>query len=216
MKRYCQIPFFYCLFMTNRLLFVKIIIGDTMNVRKLAYIFLSISLILIISGGFSSFLINLREDHQQVLRRMDDVSAAFEEFNTNTSAFEEYRDTLYTEVLGNVYYDTKYKTDVDVKDRLEQYEKIVNDVKGNTKKLDKLCGSVYYPDGETNNMCSNYKSIYEQVVNYFVTDIKTYNENVQKYNDYQDVINSELKVKKYKTNYKYIDYNNDNAFDGKE
>ncbi len=202
--------------MTNRHLFVKIIIGDTMNVRKLSYMFLSIGLILIISGGFSSFLINLREDHQQVLRRMDDVSSIFEKFSTNTSIFEEYRDELYTEVLGNVYYDTMYKKDNDVKDKLYEYEDIVNEVSDSTKELDSLCGNAYYPDSEVNNMCMNYKSIYEQVVNYYVTDINTYNENVTKYNDYQDVINSDLKVKKITTNYKYIDYNNDKVFDGKE
>ena len=204
--------------MTNKLLFVKIIIGDTMNIniRKLAYVFLSFSLILIISGGFSSFLINLREDHQQVLRRIDDVSLTFEEFSTNTSIFEEYRDNLYTEVLGNVYYDTMYKTDSDVKERIEEYEGIVDGIKENVNELNKLCSDVYYPDNNANSMCVNYKSIYEQVVNYFVTDIKTYNDNVKKYNDYQDAINSELKVKKYKTNYKYIDYNGDKVFDGKE
>ena len=41
-------------------------------------------------------------------------------------------------------------------------------------------------------MCKNYKSIYEQVVNYYVTDIHTYNDNVEKYNAYQDTIKKDL------------------------
>ena len=202
--------------MTNTYIFVTIIIGDTMNMKKLAYIFLTLSMILIISGSFSSFLINLKEDHQEVLRRMDDVSSVFEGFSTNTSIFEDYRDDLYTDVLGNVYYDTMYKTDDTVKEKIAEYESIVDDLSKDAKKLDKLCGDVYYPEGEINSMCMNYKSIYEQVVNYFVTDINTYNDNVQKYNDYRDAIQSDLLVKKYKTNYQYIDYNGDNVFDGKE
>ena len=66
-----------------------------MNIRKLAYGFLCLSLVLIISGGFSSFLVGLKEDHQEVLRRMADVEGIFEGFSTNTSLFEDYRDELY-------------------------------------------------------------------------------------------------------------------------
>lgn len=202
--------------MTKRIYFVKIIIGDTMNTRKLAYLFLSISLVMIVAGSFSSFLIGLREDHQRVLRRMDDVSGIFEGFSTNTTMFEDYRDELYTEVLGNVYYDTMFKTDETVKGKLNEYEAIVDSIKKDTKKLDSLCKHVYYPDSEVNKMCTNYKSIYEQVVNYYVTDIHTYNENVEKYNAYQDTIKKDLKIRKYHTEYDYIDYNGDKIFDGKE
>lgn len=202
--------------MTKTIYFVKIIIGDTMNTRKLAYLFLSISLVMIVAGSFSSFLIGLREDHQRVLRRMDDVSGIFEGFSTNTTMFEDYRDELYTEVLGNVYYDTMYKTDETVKGKLNEYEAIVDGIKKDTKKLDSLCKHVYYPDSEVNKMCINYKSIYEQVVNYYVTDIHTYNDNVEKYNAYQDTIKKDLKIRKYHTEYDYIDYNGDKIFDGKE
>ena len=208
---------FFCVyFMTKTIYFVKIIIGDTMNTRKLAYLFLSISLVMIVAGSFSSFLIGLREDHQRVLRRMDDVSGIFEGFSTNTTMFEDYRDELYTEVLGNVYYDTMYKTDETVKGKLNEYEAIVDGIKKDTKKLDSLCKHVYYPDSEVNKMCINYKSIYEQVVNYYVTDIHTYNDNVEKYNAYQDTIKKDLKIRKYHTEYDYIDYNGDKIFDGKE
>ena len=202
--------------MTKTINFVTIIIGDTMNTRKLAYLFLSISLVMIVAGSFSSFLIGLREDHQEVLRRMEDVGGIFEGFSTNTTLFEDYRDELYTEVLGNVYYDTMYKSDETVKGKLNEYEAIVDSIKKDTKKLDSLCKKVYYPDNEVNKMCINYKSIYEQVVNYYVTDIHTYNDNVEKYNAYQDTIKKDLKINKYHTDYDYIDYNGDKIFDGKE
>jgi len=202
--------------MTKTINFVTIIIGDTMNTRKLAYLFLSISLVMIVAGSFSSFLIGLREDHQEVLRRMEDVGGIFEGFSTNTTLFEDYRDELYTEVLGNVYYDTMYKSDETVKGKLNEYEAIVDSIKKDTKKLDSLCKKVYYPDNEVNKMCINYKSIYEQVVNYYVTDIHTYNDNVEKYNAYQDTIKKDLKIRKYHTDYDYIDYNGDKIFDGKE
>ena len=75
---------------------------------------------------------------------------------------------------------------------------------------------MYYPDGVINSKCNNYKAIYEQVVNYYVTDIKNYNNNIKKYNEYQKSINSNLILNIYKTDKDYIDYNEDKIFDGKE
>jgi len=187
-----------------------------MNIRKIAYGLLCLSLVMIFSGSFSSFIINLQNDHQKVVRRMDDVSGVFEGFSTKITIFEDFRDELYTEVLGNVYYDTMYVTDEMVKSKLSEYEDIVDDIGNDVKRLDGWCGNVYYPQATVNNMCINYKVIYEQVVNYYVTDINTYNENVQKYNEYQKAISSNLLVEPFQTKYDFIDYNADNEFSGKE
>ena len=196
--------------------FAKIIIGDSMNIKRIAYGLLCVGLVLLISGCFSSFLISLQNDKSEVLRRMDDVGSEFEAFSTNTSIFEDVRDELYNEVLGNVYYDTMFDTDDSVKNKLSNYENLVDELTKSVKALDKLCDDMYYPNSEVNNMCNNYKSIYEQVVNYFVTDIKVYNDNVKKYNNYQKSISSVYSVKNYTTDKKYIDYNGDKVFDGKE
>ena len=91
---------------------------------------------------------------------------------------------------------------------------IIDELEGNTLKLNKLCEDAYYPDSSTNKKCMNYKSIYEQVVNYFVTDINNYNNNIKKCNSLISDENS--KIKNYKTKKKYIDYNNDGKYDGKE
>ena len=187
-----------------------------MNIRKLTVLFFTMGFVMLISGGFSSFLINLREDHKTVLRRMEDVSAVFESFSTNTTFFEEYRDTLYTEVLENVYYDTMYSSEPMVKEKLNDYSKLVDALTEGTKKLDELCEDVYYPKSDANNMCVNYKSIYEQVVNYYVSDVEAYNSNVSKYNAYQKAIQSDKIVSEYKIKYHYVDYNGDNKFDGRE
>ena len=80
----------------------------------------------------------------------------------------------------------------------------------------KLCDNIYYPDGAINSMCMNYKTMYEQVINYFVGDVEDYNEVVKKYNAYQNSISSTSFVKEYSTTKNYIDYNNDKTFDGKE
>ena len=187
-----------------------------MKTQKVGYLLLCLSLVLIISGGFSSFLSGLESDRREVMRRMEDVNAEFEGFNTNTSIFEEYRDNLYNDVLGNVYYETMHDTDKEVKETLSTYESIVDELGKSAKKLDALCKNIYYPKSNTNHHCATYKSIYEQVVNYFITDIITYNDNVLKYNDYQENINQELLVEEYHTKKEFIDYNGDGEFDGRE
>ena len=184
--------------------------------KKIAMIMMTFSFILIISGGVSSFVLGLKKDKQEIYNRINDVNDEFEVFSTNTSVFESFRDELYNVVLSNVYYDTMYDEDKAVKNKLSNYENLVDELTKNTKKLDNLCNDVYYPDSKVNTKCNNYKSIYEQVVNYFVSDINVYNENVVKYNEYQKNNNSDLRVDKYKTTKKYIDYNNDKEYDGKE
>lgn len=174
------------------------------------------SFILIIAGGVSSFVLGLKKDQETILNRINYVNDEFEIFSTNTSVFENYRNELYNVVLSNVYYDTMYDEDKAVKNKLSNYENLVDELTKNTKNLNKLCDNVYYPDSKVNTKCSNYKLIYEQVINYFVSDINVYNENVKKYNEYQKNNNSDLRVDKYKTTKEYIDYNNDNEYDGKE
>ena len=105
---------------------------------------------------------------------------------------------------------------LNIKSKLSNYESLVDELENNAKKLSSLCEDVYYPDGNVNNKCFNYKSIYEQVVNFFLSDIEVYNKNVKEYNDYQTANNLTFLVKEYKSKKKYIDYNEDGVFDGKE
>lgn len=187
-----------------------------MKSRKVAYFLMTLSFVMIIAGGMASFVINLKADREITYRLMDDVVDTFENFSANTSVFESFRDDLYTEVLNNLYYESMANVDANVKNKLSNYENLVDQLEKNTHKLDNLCDDVYYPDSDVNNKCYNYKSIYEQVVNYFVSDIKVYNDNVLKYNKYQEGLKSNLKLDLYKTEKKYIDYNGDKKFDGKE
>lgn len=184
-----------------------------MNMKKISIVLFTLGFVFIISGSFSMFLQGLRDDKQQILNRMDDVGDEFEVFSTNTSVFEEYRDNLYDEVLEGILCDNLKNNNKDISNKLSNYEHLVDELDSNVLKLSKLCDDVYYPDSETNKKCLNYKIIYEQAVNYFVNDIKVYNDSVGKCNkEFTDG----SKIGKYKTNKKYIDYNNDKKYDGKE
>ena len=171
---------------------------------------------MLISGGVSTFILGLKADRTETLNRMVEVNDIFEIFSTNTTIFENSRDELYNEYLTNLFYDNMFESDGIIKTKLSDYESLVDELEKNATELKILCDDVYYPDGNVNNKCFNYKSIYEQVVNYFISDINVYNNNVKSYNDYQSANNLTYFVKEYKTKKKYIDYNNDNVYDGME
>lgn len=184
--------------------------------KKVGYILLVVSIMMIIAGGVSSFVLNIQEDKNITLRRMNDVADLYEEFSTVTSLFEDNRENLYTNTLGNIYFETMLQNDLIVKNSLTNYESMVDEINKMVKRFDYYCKDVYYPESSINNKCINYKSIYEQVNNYFVSDILLYNNNVLKFNNYQKSIGSTVLIEEYKTKRKFIDYNNDKNFDGKE
>ena len=70
-----------------------------MNPKKLAYTLMTLSFVLLISGGVSSFVNALRSDRAEIFKRVNEVEDAFEVFSTNTTAFENVRDELYSKVF---------------------------------------------------------------------------------------------------------------------
>ena len=134
-----------------------------MNIKKIAYSIMTLSFVLIISGCVSSFLIGLRQDRQETYYRMNLVYDEFEVFSANTSVFEEFRDDLYNISFSNLYYDTMPMNDYTIKNKLSNYERIVDELEKNMENLKKLCNNMYYPESNANSQCVNYKSIYEQL-----------------------------------------------------
>ena len=187
-----------------------------MKGKKIGILFLTISIVMIISGTVCSFIVSLKEDQEKTQQRMVVVNDSFEEFNTSVSSFELVRDTLYTEALGNIYYDTLATDDEILKNKLSNYESMVDTIIKKVKTMDGLCKDVYYPDSNVNSKCSNYKLIYEQVVNYFVADVKLYNDAIKTYNEQQAAAGNNSALVDYKTKKEYIDYNKDGVFEGKE
>ncbi len=181
--------------------------------KKFGFVMLTLSIMMIIAGTVSSFVVSLKADQEATQKKVVVVKDAFEEFNASVTAFETTRDTLYTESLGNLYYDTLAANDAILKEKLNNYESIVDDVVKHVNVMDGLCNDVYYPDSDANSKCSNYKLIYEQVANYFMEDIKLYNTAIKTFNTQPAGIANPLI--EYKTNKKYVDYNKDKVFEGR-
>ena len=184
--------------------------------RKIAYIMILISIFMITAGGISSLIIGLKEDRKQTFMRMDEVNLEYEDYSTMVSIFEEERDTMYEKVFNNITYDNMYTNSKYFTNKISNYEAMVDEIYKNVNKLDNLCNDVYYPDSSVNSICNNYKVIYEQVNNYFVLDIKSFNKNIDKYNEYIKGVDPNLTIEKYKTDKKYIDFDEDGEFVAKD
>lgn len=180
------------------------------NNKKAIYILFGIGILMLFSGCFSNFINGLRNDHEQVNQRMKIVDTDYTELTNNINTFTEARDNLYSKYLEKVDYTTFYKNNNIINSSISNYETIVDEISEKVKSLDNLCENTYFTSNETNEKCSNYKLLYEQVNNYFVSDINKYNKIVQDYN-----MNNVKNVNVYVLSREYIDYNNDKSFDGK-
>lgn len=189
---------------------------DIKRKRKISYIMIVISIFMIISGCLSSLIIGLKEDKKMTNMRMEEVNLEYEDYSTMVSLFEEERDNLYGSVFNNLTYDNLHANNKYLNNKMSNYEAMVDEMHKSINKLDDLCNDMYYPDSSVNSICNNYKIIYEQVNNYFVLDVNEYNKNIDKYNEYIKGVDPNLVIKKYDTDKKLIDFDNDGEIVGKD
>ena len=184
--------------------------------KKISYIFILIAVLMIIGGAISYLVIGLKEDKKMTNKRMNEVNLEYEDYSTMVSLFEVERDSMYEKIFNNMTYDTMYSNNKYITNKISNYESMVDEMYKNVNKLDDLCNDMYYPDSSVNSICNNYLIIYEQVNNYFVLDIDTYNKNVDKYNEYIKNVDSNLIIKKYESKKKYVDFDKDGEIIGKD
>lgn len=172
--------------------------------------------ILIILGFISNFFINFKEDKQITNLRMEDVNRLYEPFLSDINNFNETRDDLYINVFSEIYYDNLKENIKDLHLKLTEYETLVDHITQEAKKLKEYCNN-YYSDASVNTKCSNYKENYEKTVNCFVGDIEKVNKVIKDYNNYQKENNINVEgINLYRTDKKYIDYNGDKKYSGKD
>ena len=179
--------------------------------KKIIYVLFGIGILMLFSGCFSNFINGLRADHEKVNERMKIVDTDYQELTNNINTFTETRDNLYFKYLEKVDYTTFYNDNNTINSSISNYESLVDEITKKVKSLDNLCKDTYFSSTDTNEKCSNYKLLYEQVNNYFVSDINKYNNIVKDYN-----MNNVNNVSVYNISRKYIDYNKDKTYDGKK
>lgn len=161
-------------------------------------------------------IIGLKRDQKQTKGQMSKVIESYNTFSTEIDNFNDTRNQLYLDVFENTYYDTLSNNDANFKEMFANYEKVVDRVVNGALRLEKYCKNVYYTDSKVNTKCMEYGEVYEQVINAFVSDVKLYNKNIADYNKYQVENGGTLFLNSYVTKKKYLDYNGDKKYQGKE
>ncbi len=184
--------------------------------NRITKIFVFVGIFMIIGGFLSQFIINLKNDRKATLAQMDDVKGIYKKFSDDIDYFNDVRNDLYLNVFDNTYYATMIDTDFSVKETFTDYEKTVDSISELAEKLKKVCNGVYYPEASVNNKCKSFSNVYEQIVNAFVSDVNLYNDNITNFNTYQKENGNIDMLTFYKTTKKFIDYDKDKKYDGKE
>lgn len=180
-------------------------------------ILFSLSAFCIVLGLILNFTVNFKLDKEEVAARMTVINATYELFKQNTREFSTTRDNLYDNVFSELYFETLNETIPNCLEELQKYEIVLDQVGKDAEKLKNNCENIYFPSSDVNTKCKTATETYEEMVNYFINDITQVNQNIEDYNKYNQENNTGIApVQKYNTTKKYIDFNDDNEYSGKE
>lgn len=187
-----------------------------MSKKRKIFFILCISFFIAICLFIILFIFSIKKDKEATTKQMSEVVEEYSKFSQSIDTFNEIRNQLYLDVFENTYYENLSENDPQFKERFLAYEKVVDSIILSAEGLDRMCTGVYYVDSKVNAKCSEFGSVYEQIVNAFVSDVDLYNNNIKKYNNYQKENNGTLYLDSYVTKKKYFDYNKDKVYEGKE
>ena len=113
----------------------------------------------------------------------------------------------------NTYYQDDFQENYDeIRVEFDNYELIMKELKTSIDNINKDCVGYIYKDRDANHICKDYRKMYEEMVNVYINDIKSFNKIIDKYNE--DTNNN---LEKYKSNLysDYIDYDKNGVYSGK-
>ena len=188
--------------------------------NKKMKILILIGITCVIWGFVIMFISSVKKDQKEMNSRMDTILKSYDGFRKKIEEFNTMRDTLHTEFLDKVYYETLESNDSEFKNKLKTYEELVSSISVSTKdNLREYCkDDIYYASSDVNSKCAAFKQGYEEMVNSFVDDINSYNSNLTQYNSWLDSNGKtdSIKLETYQTKKTYIDYNKDGTYSGRD
>jgi len=103
---------------------------------------------------------------------------------------------------------------------MSEYSKSVETIDKNSEYLKNNCADIKFYHSDINPKCELFIENYEMIINYYISDVVTYNNNIDEYNTWvtENEEESYKNIDKFVNNSytEYIDFNNDGVFLGKE
>ena len=159
----------------------------------------------------------LKEDTAITKKKMDEVLDAYPKFNEEVDNFSKLRNQLY-ESKEDLYLETLRDNAASWNTFMENYKNSIMKVENTALILKKNCAEEY-GDVNVSSKCTTFKANYEAAHNYYISDVKMYNQMVDEYDEYNaEHGNGYAKVNKalYGPYDDYIDYDKDGEYFGKD
>lgn len=137
--------------------------------------------------------------------------ADLENFKNQIDSFTNARDEYSNNVEINMFPETFEEEYENWIIEIDKYTAVLDKIDSSSKNLKKNCIDHHYSDTNVKNKCDAFNTAYETIVNYYVTDITSFNNNLDELN--KDLIR---KKGKYDLKYKLIDANKDGNYLGTE
>ena len=182
------------------------------------------TLILFIVNGIEESGRKKREEEAEV---MDKIEKSYDNFLVTLEEFASEHDDYITELTEKTSINTAISSNYkDLKATVENYEKRLSEIEGDSKFLYDSCYKKYtnYNRKSTNTDCLKYIRNMEQIYNSFIEDVKYVNTRIEEYNKWTETYNeSSLSLTTYKkvdkikaTKYTdYVDLDEDGIYLGK-
>lgn len=167
---------------------------------------LVVFLVLISLGIFAYF--NIKEDINKTNNAIDLIKENYEELTINVNTYNDTRSSL-NDKLSNFFISTYKSEQEEYNLILDNYNNVIELIDNNISNISSNCNTLY-KDLEINKICSTYQVLYEKLINLYVKDLNIYNNKVAEYNNEK----KESIPNKNMIHNEYIDYNNDNVYEG--
>ena len=185
--------------------------------KSLMIIGVVVLIIVVIFIGAWIWVDGLKEDKAATKVKMDEIKAAYPDFNTAVDEFSNLRNQFYT-YKEDLYLETLRDNSEEWNNFINTYMAGIQKVEDSAKTLKENC-DIEYGDVSVSTKCNTFKANYEAAMNYYISDAKLYNQMVDEYDKYNSengntfakVNRAELSIYQ-----DYIDYDKDGECFGKE
>lgn len=184
------------------------------SLKVIGIVFIIIAILFVLAWIWAS---GLKEDQEETKKTMKLVLDSYENFNNRVEEFSNYRNKFY-EMKEDLFLETLGEKADEWNDFMGKYADSISEVEKSSKNLKENC-EIKYGDVNTNSKCTAFKANYEAAHNYYISDIKLYNDLIDdydKWNKEEDNKYPEVKKGTYPVYKKYIDFDKDGEYFGKE
>ena len=184
------------------------------SLKVIGIVFIIIAILFVLAWIWAS---GLKEDQEETKKTMKLVLDSYENFNNRVEEFSNYRNKFY-EMKEDLFLETLGENAEEWNDCIVKYADSISEVEKSSKNLKENC-EIKYGDVNTNSKCTAFKANYEAAHNYYISDIKLYNDLIDdydKWNKEEDNKYPEVKKGTYPVYKKYIDFDKDGEYFGKE